>query len=628
VRAPGCAVKDHRPYPGTFAVRPANPHSAIRNSAIPHVPSFNHVNTADYALIALYFGIVIFVGWYSSRKNKNTDDFFKGGGKIPWFLAGVSNWVSGFSAFMFVAAAGFTYRHGLGAAVVFTAATWAYLVGAFYFASRWRRARINSPLEFLTRRYSRSTTYFYTVTAIVPQIIGIGQGIYILCIFVSTALGFAGGEHLVLGMTFSGLELTMITVGVVMIIYTVIGGLWAAVLSDAVQGVIILVTSLIIMPVTFMHLGDGAGMFAGFERLWTDAPDGYFGLNGQTGQALFLLSYAAASMLGYNVAWWQVQRYQSVPDERSARKMAMLCAVLSFFGPLLWILPVMGARVIFPDIASVWPQFAAPEEASFVSLALLLLPHGMIGFVVAAILSATLGQASDGFNWLAATTTRDIYVPLRRRAGFAPPGELHQMRVGQVTMLVIGVLGIVSAIFIARTGGAFDFGLKYYSLTGPGFMMPVALGMIYRKTPWWSGIASCIAAFTAAFGMMAAGAFPDNAYERNIISAISAATLVFVFSTFFYREDDPRSAECQRFDADLRTPVPVDPNLPPASLRDFQMLAIVSVLLGLVLIACVILPSSPLAPPMINVIAGCLLFVIGGLLWRASRPPRTRADPT
>lgn len=588
------------------------------------MPAFNHVNGADYALIALYFGIVIFVGWYSSRKNKNTDDYFKGGGKIPWFLAGVSNWVSGFSAFMFVAAAGFTYRNGLGAAVVFTAATWAYLVGAFYFASRWRRARINSPLEFLTRRYSSSTTYFYTVTAIVPQIIGIGQGLYILCIFVATALGFAGGQHVVLGFHLSGLELTMITVGLVMIVYTVIGGLWAAVLSDAVQGVIILVTTVLIMPVTFLHLGGGEGIGAGFARLWREAPDGYFGLNGQTGQPMFLLCYAAASMLGYNVAWWQVQRYQSVPDERSARKMALLCAGLSFFGPMLWILPVMGARVIFPDIATVWPQFAAPEEASFVSLALLLLPHGMIGFVVAAILSATLGQASDGFNWLAATTTRDIYVPLRKKAGLPAPSEPHQMRVAQVTMLVIGVLGIVSAIFIAKTGGAFDFGLKYYSLTGPGFMMPVLLGMIYRKTPWWSGMASCVAAFVAAFGFMAADAFPTHVYERNIISAIGASTLVFVISAFFYRADDPRSAECRRFDTDLRTPVPVDPNLPPGSLRDFQMLAMVSVLLGLVLIACVVLPSSPFAPPAINLVAGGLLFIIGALLWRASRPTKPK----
>jgi Na+/proline symporter len=587
------------------------------------MPELKHVNGADYALIALYFAIVVFVGWYSSKKNQNTDDYFKGGGKIPWLLAGISNWVSGFSAFMFVAAAGFTYRYGLGALAIFTMATWAYLVGAFYFSARWRRARINSPLEFLTRRYSTSTTYFYSVTAIVPQVIGIGQGLYILCIFVATALGFAQAQHVVFGLTFSGLELTMIAVGVVMILYTVIGGLWAAVLSDAVQGVIILVTSLLILPVTFMYLGAGQGIGAGFARLWNEAPAGYFGLNGPTAQPLFLLCFLLNSMLGYNVAWWQVQRYQSVPDERGARKMALLCAGLSLFGPLLWVLPVMGARIIFPDMAALWPQFAAPSEASFVSLALFLLPHGMIGFVVAAILSATLGQASDGFNWLAATTTRDIYVPLRQRAGFSAPSEKHQMRVGQLTMLVIGVLGIVTAIYIAKTGGAFDFGLKYYSLTGPGFMMPVLLGMIYRKTPWWSGMASCLAAFAAAFGLMAAGAFPEHVYERNILSATGAATLVFVISTFFYRADDPRSAEAQRFDADLRTPVPIDPHAPPGSLRDFQMLSLVSVLLGVVLIACVVLPSTPVAPPTINVAAGLVLFVIAALLWRASRPAKT-----
>jgi len=69
---------------------------------------FNTVNAADYVLIALYFVIIIWVGLYAARASKSTDEFFRGGGKIPWVVAGLSNWVSGFSAFMFVAAAGFT----------------------------------------------------------------------------------------------------------------------------------------------------------------------------------------------------------------------------------------------------------------------------------------------------------------------------------------------------------------------------------------------------------------------------------------------------------------------------------------------------------------------------------------
>ena len=81
---------------------------------------FNTANAIDYALIALYFLIVVWVGLYAARKNRNTADYFRGGGKIPWVLAGLSNWVAGFSAFMFVAAAGFTYNFGIVAVVQYT----------------------------------------------------------------------------------------------------------------------------------------------------------------------------------------------------------------------------------------------------------------------------------------------------------------------------------------------------------------------------------------------------------------------------------------------------------------------------------------------------------------------------
>ncbi|MBI5770041.1 MAG: hypothetical protein HZA93_19855 [Verrucomicrobia bacterium] len=576
------------------------------------MPVFNTVNAIDYGLIALYFGIVIWVGFYSAKKNKDTDDYFKGGGQIPWFLAGVSNWVSGFSAFMFVAAAGFTYKNGAGAAVVFTTACWAYLVGYFVFAPMWRRARLSSPLQFLTRRYSPSTTYFYSVTAIIPQVIGIGQGLYILCIFVSTALGFGGREFHVIGFTLSGLQLTMLVTGAVMILYTVVGGLWAAVLSDAVQGVIIAVMTLIIFPVAFLHLGQGGGIGAGFARLVHEAPAGFLGINGPAANPWWMLGYVVNVMLGYNVAWWQVQRYQSVPDERGARKMALLCAGLSAIGPLLWILPVMAARVLFPDIGALWPAFKAPEEASFVSLALLLLPHGMIGFVVAAILSATLGQANDSFNWLAATVTRDVYVPLRQRAGRAETSERHQLVVAQITMLIVGVLGVAVAFYIPRFGGAFSFALNYYSIVGPGFMMPVALGLLYRKTPWWSGIASCLAAFATVFTLIALEAWPDQAMPRNVLSAAGAATLVFFLSTFWYRADDPRSAEAQKLETDLREPVPVETNVATGgSLQVYGVIGTICLVLGGVLVACWLVPGTPIAPAGINAIAGALLLALG-----------------
>jgi solute:Na+ symporter, SSS family len=583
------------------------------------MPVFNTVNTVDLVLIGLYFVILIWVGIYSARQNKNTDEYFKGGGKIPWLIAGLSNWVSGFSAFMFVAAAGFTYVNGGSAVVIFTSAAWAYLLGYFTFAKKWRRARLDSPLQFLSRRFSTSTTYYYSFTAIIPQIIGIGQGLYILCIFVSTALGFSERQFALAGVGLTGLQASVIIVGTVMVVYTVIGGLWAAVLSDAVQSVIIGTMTVIIFPISFMYLGQGGGIMAGFSRLLDEAPKGYFGLNGEASSPLFLISYLINVILGYNVAWALAQRYLSVPDERGAQKMALLCAGLSIVGPMLWLLPMMASRVIFPNINELWPSLAVPAEASFVSLALMLLPHGMIGFVVSAILSATLGQANDAFNWLAATLTKDVYVPMRNRFSSVVPGEREQLMFARSTMLIVGILGIAVAMYIPRLGGAFNFALQYYSLTA-AFMMPVALGMVYTRTPWWSGIASCTAAIGVGLTLMALGVWSDQAFARNILSESCAASVVFFGSALWFRESDPRHAGIFALERDFATPAadekgPVDRR----TLKVYRLLGLVCLLLGGVLTICILVPATHVAPALINPIGGALLIMLGGFLMYVSR---------
>ena len=575
------------------------------------MPVFNTVNLLDYIIITLHFVVIIWVGIYAARQNKNTEEYFKGGGQIPWVIAGLSNWVAGYSAFMFVAAAGFAYLNGIGAALIFTSALWAYILGYFVFGKLWRRARLASPLRFLTRRYSTSTTYFYSVTAIIPNIVGIGQGLYILCIFISTALGF--NERIFdLGIvTLSGFQLSIVLVGTVMVVYSVIGGLWAAVISDSVQAIIVTIMTFIIFPVAFIYLGDGHGLMAGFKRLLDEAPDGFLRLSGDTAKPLFLLAYFINVMLGYNVGWALVQRYSSVADERDTKKMAILCAVLSVVGPLLWILPVMAARIIFPDMGRLWPSLAVPAEASFVSLVLMLLPHGLIGFVVSAILSATLGQSGDTFNWLSATVTRDMYVPLSKRWLSKSPSEKNQLRVARASMFVVGVLGIWVAFYIPKFGGAFQFALQFYSLTA-AFMMPVFLGILYRRTPWWSGMASCSAAIIVALTLMALGLWTDQAFARNMLSESIAATVVFFGSAFWFKPDDPRHAELIALEKDLHTPAHRESaQLKPVGLGAYILIGKICVLMGIIMIACVFAPSTPIASTSLNVVAGVLSLVLG-----------------
>ncbi len=485
----------------------------------------------------------------------------------------------------------------------------------------WRRARIQAPLEFLTRRYSGSTTYFFTVCSIPIQVVGLAQGLYILAIFVSAAVGLDTETFRLFGLELSGLQMTMLVVGIVMIVYSVIGGLWGAVLSDAVQGVVILVVSILILPISLHYLGsDGGGMFAGFRRLLNDLPTEYLTPHGDPTNPLFLGSYIFSMILGYNVAWHLVQRYNSVPTERDAKKMAMLCAWLSLLGPLLWILPVMASKLIFPQIELLWPNLEAPEEASFVSLAMLLLPHGMIGFVVAAILSATLGHANDAFNWLSAAITKDVYVPMRKRFAGQDSSDRHQMRVAQVTMLIVGVLGVGFAFFIATLGGAFEFNLKYFSMVMPSMLMPVMLGIVYRKTPWWSGMACLVAGVVTTFTLFFLDLFPNDVYPRNVIGTAVSTTLVFVISAFFYRENDPRSEEARKLDLDLRTPVEENSaEVDPAAMQVYAMVGNVCYVLSAVLLGCTLLPATDVAPASINALAAGVLVVLGWALRRLAK---------
>ena len=114
--------------------------------------SIKQLNTLDYLVIVLYLLMLSGVGLYLTRFNKTVDDFFKGGGKTPWWIAGLSTFVSGFTAFMFVAAAGHTYKNGLAAVLLFTSACWGYALGYFVYAVKWRRARLSSPPDTSRRK--------------------------------------------------------------------------------------------------------------------------------------------------------------------------------------------------------------------------------------------------------------------------------------------------------------------------------------------------------------------------------------------------------------------------------------------------------------------------------------------
>ena len=313
------------------------------------MPELNFLNRLDFSVLGLYMLAVLGVGFYVARFNKKTSDYFKGGGHIPWKMSMLSLFISGFSAFMFVGAAGIAYGNGGGAILLFSFALIGYLLGAWIFGPKWRRTRLDTPLQFLTRRYSQSTTYFYTLLAVIPNTLVLGIMIYTLCIFISTAMGISEQVFNLWLFSCSGFQLTMLVTGLIIVTYTTLGGLWAVMVTDGIQFLIVILVTIVMTPLAYAYLGDG-NPFEGVSRLFRDAPEGYFSINLEGKPFLFWPTWIIYIIFGYNVNWHIAQRYYSISDERDTRKMAYWCAGLSVVLPLLWIIPILTTPILFPQI--------------------------------------------------------------------------------------------------------------------------------------------------------------------------------------------------------------------------------------------------------------------------------------
>ena len=103
----------------------------------------------DYVLISVYLALMVFIGVFFGWFIKDVSAYLKGGNTIPWPVAGISNFMSMFSTFVFVAHAGVAYEHGLIAVVVFWSTIPACLFAGKFMAVRWRRAQLTTPVEYL-----------------------------------------------------------------------------------------------------------------------------------------------------------------------------------------------------------------------------------------------------------------------------------------------------------------------------------------------------------------------------------------------------------------------------------------------------------------------------------------------
>lgn len=404
----------------------------------------------DTAVIFIFSAFVLFIGMLFVRTGRNMKSFFAGGESVPWFIGGLSLFMSFFSAGTFVAWGAIAYKYGWVSVTI----QWTMCIGALitglWLAPKWKATGALTAAEFVKERLGLTVqkTYIYIFTLV--SLFIKGSVLYPVAKLVSVSLGFP-------------LVPSTIVLGIMMIAYTAVGGLWAVMVTDILQFVILTAAVFIILPLSLNAAG-------GWDVVATKAPDGFFDLLNGEYTFGFIIAFTLYHICYIGGNWTFVQRYTSVDSGRSARKVSFLFAGLYLISPIIWMLPPMIYRTINPDLVGL------DTENAYLKVCQLVLPPGLMGLMLTGMYFSTSASANTTLNVVSAVFTNDIY------KGMINPGASDKklMSIARLSSLVFGIGMIIIALLVPAAGGIVEVVLSIGAVTGGPLLAP-ALWALFSK---------------------------------------------------------------------------------------------------------------------------------------------------
>ena len=542
---------------------------------------------ADLAILVIYFVTMIAIGLVYSRQMKSLDMYFAGGKQLSWWLGGVSFLMAYVSALSIVVYAGFGYQYGLVALTIYWTTVPAALLTTWLFARRWRRAGVLTPVEFLENRFSPAVRQVFVWSGIPLKVIDEGLKIVAIGIFVSA------------GMRISP-SLAMIAVGVITLIYTVLGGLWAVVITDFVQFVLVTTGILLLVPLTLRAVG-------GWHRFVAAVPADFFRPVHPPYNWTYVGAFLVLSALSLAGNWSLIQKFYSARNDRECRGVGWLASLLFFLLPPAWIFTGMLARA-FVQLKITDPQTVYARVCST------LLPPGMLGLIIAALFAATMSVLSSGYNVIAAVLTVDVH----RRLIRPNASQKELVVVGRVLTAVVATVALAIALAVTHFHWTiFDTMVAAFGFFLPPTVLPILGGLLSRRL----SAAGAMAGFFVGIGIGLGLLCYKWTFKPANLSAFQAASilipagitaLVLVVAAYAFPPRGEAAERASQFLARLgRTAIASESQASPAPVA-----GLVIAIMGLVLAV----TGSGVAAARANTLTlgtGIMLGLIGWVMMRS-----------
>ncbi len=432
----------------------------------------------DIGIISVYFVLIFGIGFYFARKERSSEDYFLASRNVGWFAIGASLFVSNISTEHFIGLAGSGATSGLSVGHFEWLACLILLILGWVFVPFYLRSNVFTMPEFLERRFSRyCATYLASISIIAYIFTKISVHLYAAAVVLERVVGW------------SPLTAALILV-VATGIYTVAGGLAAVIYTDLVQTLILIAGAVVLTVIGLDKVG-------GFAGLRAAVPASYFHMIKPMSDPEFPWTgiFFGAPILG--IWYWCtdqviVQRVLSAKDEGHAKAGTIFAGFLKILPVFILVLPGLIAFALYPQTFNVQNGRVTNGDVAYPTMIINLLPVGLVGLMIAALLAALMGAMSSVFNSASTMVTLDFYKKLQ------PDATEHQLvafgRAATGVMVVLGVLWVpfihllnaqlyiylqsVQAYISPPIAVCFIFGILWTRLNGQGAISSLLVGFV------------------------------------------------------------------------------------------------------------------------------------------------------
>lgn len=420
----------------------------------------------NYTVVFIYLIGMVLIGVFFSLRQKSTADYFKGGGRVPWWAAGLSIFGTMLSAITFMAIPAKTYATDwayfmLNMAIIIAAPLISWLFIPFY-----NKLNITSAYEYLEIRFNLLTRLLGSASFVIFQLARIGIVLFLPSIAISIVTGV-------------DVSVCILIMGILSVLYTVMGGIEAVIWTDVVQVIVLLGGALLSFFLIISSLDGGFG-----EMITVASQDNkfeVFNFSFDFTEPTFwvvIIGGIAANIITQGTDQSIVQRYITSSDIKNSRKTLYTNAVLVFPASILFFGMGTALYVFFKANSADLTPLLTNNDAIFPWYIVSQLPTGVSGLLIAAIFSAAMSSLSSSMNSGATAFCTDFYQRFNSEID-----DRKLLRAAKWTTLVIGIVGTLIGLWMASSNvkSLWDEFSKVLGLFTGGLGGVFLLGMLFKR---------------------------------------------------------------------------------------------------------------------------------------------------